>query len=147
MISFSWPVFWIVAFIVFLIVEAAVPGLVSIWFAVGTLPALLSAFLGGSPVLQWILFIVSSVAALYFTRPLAIKYVNSRVQPTNADMLIGKDCVVKETVDNLHGTGAVSVGGKVWTARSEQEDEVLPENSVAEVLKIDGVKLIVRKKS
>ena len=59
-------------------------------------------------------------------------------------MLIGRDCVVKETVDNLQGTGAVSVAGKVWTARAENENEILPVSSVAQVLRIDGVKLIVK---
>ena len=136
-------VFWLCAVILFLIVEALVPGLVSIWFAVGSVPALISALCGGPVWLQYVMFHVFSVLALVLTRPLAKKYVNSRVQPTNADMLIGKDCVVKETVDNLQGTGAVSVGGKVWTARTETEGEVLPVGSVAKVLRIDGVKLII----
>ena len=138
------PVFWICAIVLFLIIEAVVPGLISIWFAVGSVPALISAAVGGPEWLQITLFLVSSAAALALTRPLARKYVNSRVQPTNADLVIGKDCVVVETVDNLHGTGAVSIGGKVWTARTESEDLKLPEGSVAKVLKIDGVKLIVR---
>ncbi len=135
--------FWLCAVILFLIVEALVPGLVSIWFAVGSVPALISALVGGPVWLQVVLFLVCSILALVLTRPLAKKYVNSRVQPTNADMLIGKDCIVKETVDNLQGTGAVSVGGKVWTARTETEGETLPEGTVAKVLRIDGVKLIV----
>ena len=136
--------FWACAIVLFLIIEAVVPGLVSIWFAVGAIPALISALVGGPLWLQVVLFLVSSVAALVLTRPLAKKYVNSRVQPTNADMLIGKDCVVKETVDNLQGTGAVAVGGKVWTARAETEGEILPVGAVAKVLRIDGVKLIVK---
>ena len=136
--------FWACAIVLFLIIEAVVPGLVSIWFAVGAIPALISALVGGPLWLQVVLFLVSSVAALVLTRPLAKKYVNSRVQPTNADMLIGKDCVVKETVDNLQGTGVVAVGGKVWTARAETEGEILPVGAVAKVLRIDGVKLIVK---
>lgn len=137
-------IIWSCAIVFFLIVEAIVPGLVSIWFAVGAIPALISALVGGPVWLQVTLFLVSSVAALILTRPLAKKYVNSRVQPTNADMLIGKDCVVTEAVDNLHGTGAVSVGGKVWTARTEKEGVFLPEGSVAVIQRIDGVKLIVK---
>lgn len=136
--------FWLCAVILFLIVEALVPGLVSIWFAVGSVPSLISALVGGPVWLQVTLFLVCSILALVLTRPLAKKYVNSRVQPTNADMMIGKDCVVKETVDNLQGTGAVAVGGKVWTARAETEDEILPVGTVAKVLRIDGVKLIVK---
>ena len=136
--------FWTCAIILFLVIEAIVPGLVSIWFAVGSIPALISALFRGPVWLQVVLFLVTSVVALALTRPLAKKYVNSRVQPTNADMLIGRDCVVKETVDNLQGTGAVSVAGKVWTARAENETEILPVSSVAQVLRIDGVKLIVK---
>lgn len=136
--------FWTCAIVLFLVVEAIVPGLISIWFALGAVPALISAALRGPIWLQVTLFLLCSVIALALTRPLAKKYVNSRVQPTNADMIIGKDCVVTETVDNLHSTGAVSVGGKVWTARTEQEGELLPEGSVAVVLRIDGVKLIVK---
>ena len=138
------PVFWICAFVLFLVIESVVPGLISIWFAVGALPALLSALFGGPEWLQITLFLLSSAIALILTRPLAKKYVNSRVQATNADVVIGKECVVVEEVDNLRGTGAVSVGGKVWTARTESEDLRLPEGSVARVLKIDGVKLIVK---
>ena len=138
---------WCIAIVFFLIVEAVIPGLISIWFAAGAVPALISALFGGPLWLQIVLFLVSSIAALVLTRPLAKKYVNSRVQPTNADMLIGKDCVVKETVDNLKGTGAVAVGGKVWTARAETDSEILPENSVAEIVRIDGVKLIIRRKA
>ena len=66
------PIFWICAFVLFLIVEAVVPGLISIWFAVGSLPALLSAALGGPVWLQVALFLVSSVVALILTRPLEI---------------------------------------------------------------------------
>ena len=138
---------WLGAIILFLIVEAVIPGLISIWFAVGAVPALVTALLGGPVWLQVVLFVVCSIVALFLTRPLARKYVNSRVQPTNADMLIGKDCVVKETVDNLQGTGAVSIAGKVWTARTENEGEIIPVSTVAEVIRIDGVKLIIKSKN
>ena len=142
-----WVAFWTIAIVLFLIIEAVIPGLISIWFAVGSIPALISALVGGPVWLQFVLFLVASVVAVLLTRPLARKYVNSRVQPTNADMLIHKDCVVTETIDNLNGTGAVSVGGKIWTARSVSESDILPEKSVAVVEKIDGVKLIVSRKN
>ena len=137
---------WVVLMIVFLIVEGAAPGLVSIWFALGALAALISALLGAQIWLQAVWFIVVSLLALVVTRPLAKKYVNSRTQATNADMLIGQECIVKETIDKLRGTGAVSVGGKVWTARADGEETVIEEGTVAVVERIEGVKLIVRRK-
>ena len=137
---------WVVLMIVFLVVEGAAPGLVSIWFALGALAALISSLLGAQIWLQAVWFVVVSLLALVVTRPLAKKYVNSRTQATNADMLIGQECIVKETIDKLRGTGAVSVGGKVWTARADGDETVIEEGSVAVIERIEGVKLIVKRK-
>lgn len=137
-------VVWLIAMIVLLAVEAVVPGLISIWFALGALAALISALLHAPLWLQIVWFLVVSIAALALTRPLAKKYINSRTQPTNADMLIGKECVVRESIDNIRGTGSVSVGGKIWTARTEKDDARLQEGDLAVVVRIEGVKLIVK---
>ena len=137
---------WVVLMIVFLVVEGIVPGLVSIWFALGSLAALISAMLGAQIWLQALWFVVISLAALAVTRPLAKKYVNSRTQATNADMLIGQECIVKEPIDALRGTGAVTVGGKEWTARCNSAEETLEAGAVAVVERIEGVKLIVKRK-
>ncbi|MGM9574563.1 MAG: NfeD family protein [Oscillospiraceae bacterium] len=134
--------FWLIVMVLFLAVEAVTVGLVCIWFAAGSLIALLAAMCGAPLWLQIVLFLVVSAATLYFTRPLVKRYVNSKVEPTNADMVIGKECRVTETVDNIAGTGAVYVDGKTWTARSEN-DEIIPEGTLVTAKSIDGVKLIV----
>ena len=134
--------FWLIVMVLFLAVEAVTVGLVCIWFAAGSLIALLAAMCGAQLWLQIVLFLVVSAATLYFTRPLVKRYVNSKVEPTNADMVIGKECRVTETVDNIAGTGAVYVDGKTWTARSEN-DEIIPEGTLVTAKSIDGVKLIV----
>ena len=137
-------VVWLVAMIVLLVIEGVVPGLISIWFALGALAALVSALLHAPLWLQIVWLLVVSIAALALTRPLAKKYINAKTQPTNADMLIGKECVVRESIDNVLGAGAVSVDGKVWTARTENDDIKVPEGSRAVVVRIEGVKLIVK---
>ena len=138
-------IFWAVAVVAFIILELATVGLASIWFALGALCALIAALLGAPLWLQIVWFILLSILSLILTRPLVKKYVNSRVKPTNADMMIGKDCVVTEEIDNLKGSGAVSVSGKVWTARMENENEQAQAGEVVKVLRIEGVKLIVSK--
>ena len=137
-------VVWLIAMIVLLVIEGVVPGLISIWFALGALAALVSALLHAPLWLQIVWFLAVSIVALALTRPLAKKYINSKTQPTNADMLIGKECVVRESIDNVLGAGAVSVDGKVWTARTENDDIKVPEGSRAVVVRIEGVKLIVK---
>ena len=142
--SADMTVIWLVAMIALLIIEGVVPGLVSIWFALGSLAALIAAILKAPLWLQIVWFLVISIVSLYFTRPLAKKYVNSRTQPTNADMYIGKQCIVTEEIDNVRGVGAVTVGGKVWTARTEDPDIQVPVGREMTVLRIEGVKLIVK---
>ena len=137
-------VVWLIAMIVLLVIEGLVPGLISIWFALGALAALVSALLHAPLWLQIVWFLSVSIIALALTRPLAKKYINARTQPTNADMMIGKECLVRESIDNVLGTGAVSVDGKVWTARTESDETKAQEGARAVVVRIEGVKLIVK---
>ena len=142
---YNMPALWLAAMVVLLIIEGAVPGLVSIWFALGALAALLAAILHAPVWLQVTWFVVVSVVSLILTRPLARKYVNSKTQPTNADMLIGSDCVVRERIDNLRGTGAVLAQGKEWTARMENGEASAEVGEIVKIVRIEGVKLIVKK--
>ena len=136
-------IFWIAALITFLVVEAVTVGLASIWFAVGSLAALLCAMVGGPVWLQAVWFVVVSVAALILTRPLVKKYVNGRTVATNADRNIGRTAVVTERIDNLAGTGSVRLDGVEWTARSSDEERIIAEGAQVVVREIRGVKLIV----
>ena len=144
--TLSMTAVWIIALIVFLVVEASVPGLVSIWFALGAFAAMVSALLGAPLWLQVTWFAVVSLLSLILTRPFVKKFVNSRTTPTNLDMVIGQDCLVIEDIDNTLSTGAVSVGGKVWTARMENPAHKAKKGEVVCALRIEGVKLIVSNK-
>ena len=134
---------WSIAIVAFLVMEGMTAGLVTIWFAVGSLAALLSSLFGAPVWLQLVWFFVISIAALFLTRPLARKYLNGKTQATNADMYVGKECMVLETIDNVAGSGAVKVAGKVWPARSADGD-IIPAGARAEARRIEGVKLIVK---
>jgi len=140
----SMAALWLAAMVALLVVEALVPGLVSIWFAFGALGAFVSALLHAPLWLQIVWFLLLSILSLVLTRPLAKKYVNAKTQPTNADMVIGMECVVREEINNLLGQGAVAVAGKVWTARTEDEDMTAAGGQTMTVVRIEGVKLIVK---
>lgn len=135
-------IIWLVALVVFAIAEASTVQLVSIWFAAGSLVAFISALLHAPLWLQVILFLVVAVVALYFTRPLVKKYLNTQVKPTNADRVIGMACRVTEDIDNIAATGAVSVQGKEWTARSKT-GQPFKTGDLVRAVAIEGVKLIV----
>lgn len=135
-------IFWLAALIVFAIAEAATVQLVSIWFACGSLAALIAAAFHAELWLQIVLFLVVSAVTLILTRPILKKSMAKTYRPTNADRVIGKPCYVTEEIDNLAGKGAVTVAGKTWTARSKT-GEVLEEGALVTPLAIEGVKLIV----
>ena len=135
-------ILWLIAMVVFIAVELTTVGLASIWFALGSLFALLASLLGAKLWLQITLFIVVSGASLYFTRPLAQKFLNSRRKATNADRVLSMTGVVKEDIDNILATGVVTVGGKDWSARS-YTGEPIPAGTLVRPLNIEGVKLIV----
>ena len=138
------PVYtWIGLMILFLIIEAIVPGLISIWLAIGALVAILPAALNAPMWLQITVFVAVSIISLIVTRPLAKKYVNSKKQPTNADAVIGKECLVMEDIDNIRGTGAVKTGGKIWTAISSKDDVTIEQGAMVKAKEIRGVKLVV----
>lgn len=137
--------FWVVALVVFLIVEAVTAGLVSIWFVFGSLVALICAALGAAVWLQIFWFVIVSVATLVLTRPLVKRYVDSRSVATNADRSIGRATVVTERIDNLAATGAVKLDGVVWTARSTDDAVAIEAGERVTVRAIEGVKLIVER--
>lgn len=79
------------------------------------------------------------------TRPVAKRYLNSKVQKTNTDALIGQTALVKETINNMESKGLVQLNGQDWTARSFEAGEIIPEGSEVIVKEIRGVKLIVER--
>lgn len=81
--------------------------------------------------------------ALVITRPLVKKYIHPKMQRTNADKVIGQIGIVCQDIDNINATGQVKVDGKVWSARSI-DNQIITENSEVIIEKIEGVKLIVK---
>lgn len=139
-------IIWGGVLVLMLAIEAASVQLTSVWFAAGALVSLIVAIVKPDAyVLQVVLFIVVSAAALVAIRPIVKKHMKARFQPTNADKCLGKEGVVTETIDGIAGTGLVKLDGSVWTARSADES-VIEEGAIVVAEKIAGVKLIVHKK-
>lgn len=134
---------WTALLVLFVLAEAMSVGLTSIWFAAGSLTALVCALLEGPWPLQIALFIAVSTLTLMAFRPLAKKYLNGKVERTNADRVIGSTATVTEDIDNLKGTGRVQIGSMPWTARSE-DGSLIPAGTLVRVQRIEGVKVYVK---
>lgn len=140
-------ILWVVALIILVLLELATVQLVSIWFVIGTIPAIAVAAFGGPVWLQLTVFLVVSVLILIFARPYLVKRFGSSPQATNADRVLNTTGLVLEEVNNLAETGRVSANGLTWTARSQHDNVVIPKDTQVTVLEIQGVKLIVSPKS
>lgn len=136
---------WLALLVILLIIEIITVGLTSIWAAGGALAALLLNILGVPLAGQIIVFFVVTFVLLYFTRPFAVKYINTQRVKTNYEGIIGKTIRITETVDNISQTGTAVVNGQEWTVRAEKDGDILEPDTLAKVVNIEGVKLIVRK--
>ncbi len=136
-------ILWLVLLILFLGVEAACPiHLVSIWFAAGSLTALVISLLGGALWLQIGGFLVVSGGLLALLWPLVRKFIKPALSKTNVDAVIGSEGYVLEAIDNLAAVGQVKLGTMVWTARSTS-GRPIPKDALVRVDRIEGVKVFV----
>lgn len=142
----NYTVMWLVALVAFIVIEIATLGLTTIWFAGGALIAAVASGMNAPLLVQVILFLAVSFLLLYFTRPIAVKYFNQDRVKTNAESLVGKQAIVISEIDNLHGTGQVTVGGIEWMARTAKEGVLLKPGCVVTIVAIIGVKLIVEER-
>ena len=140
-----YPILWLIAAIVLALAELASVQLVSIWFALGAVVAMLASLLHISFYAQLAVFVVVSAAALAVTRPLVKKTLDVKKTRTNLDRAVGQSGIVETAVDNRLETGRILVDGMSWAARSESGEPIEPGTTV-EVVRMEGVKLIVRRK-
>ena len=133
---------WLVLIPVFLLIEASTVMLVSIWFAFGSLAALLLSLLGASVGLQVAVFLIVSAILLTALRPLVRKYINPKLTKTNVDAVVGTTGLVTVAIDNVSAVGQVKLGAMYWTARSTAGGKI-PEGTLVRVDKIEGVKVFV----
>ena len=134
--------FWLVLMVVFLLMESQTVTLISLWFAAGSLVALIVALCGGQLWLQAVVFFGVSIVLLASLRPLAKKYFTPKLTKTNVDSVIGSQGYVLTDIDNLNAVGQVKLGAMEWTARSTNGENI-PEGTLVKVDRIEGVKAFV----
>ena len=135
-------ILWFVLAVVFLMIEGGTVMLVSVWFAAGSLVAMLAALLGGPLWLQLILFLGVSAGLLALLRPLVRKYVKPKITATNVDAVVGSQGYVTETVDNIAAPGQVGLGAMPCAARST-DGAPIEAGTLVRVDRVEGVKAFV----
>ncbi len=141
--EYMW-IFWLIAFLAFLVLEFVTVAMVSIWFAGGSLVALLMALAGVDVAYQIIVMLVVSLVllAIFFVLRKRLGILPQQKQATNADRLIGKTGEVILTIDPVENIGQVQVNGQIWSARTDLPQSIATGTSVR-IVELRGVKLVV----
>ena len=130
---------WAVVVGAALLAEFLMYNLISAWFAVGGMAALISAAAGLPWPWQILVFVCVSFAFLAALRPFVIKFVRTKTVPTNADEQIGKR--YKLATDVVEGRGKIKIHDVFWIVDCEKD---LKEGEMVEVTGISGNKYIVK---
>lgn len=134
---------WLFIFVILLFIESITFNLITIWFAVGALGAFVATYFTDALVWQFLVFTIVTTVSLVSTRPLVKKLLKGRTHiKTNLDSVIGAVGIVHVDI-KPNAIGRVTVLGKDWAAKS---DKLIKAGSKVEILDIEGVKLIVKKK-
>lgn len=132
---------WLIAAGIFFIIEIATVGFLIFWLGIGALITMCVSFFTDNLLIQTAVFVISSSLLIPLTKPLFNRLNKGSTIQTNAYNLVGKVGIVTVDINPLEATGQVKVDGEIWSAKSEEN---IRKDVEVEVLKIDGVKLIVK---
>ena len=139
-------VIWLIFSGICFLAEIATEGFLICWLGVGGLCAMGLSFLWPANYLaQIIIMTVVSTIWILSTKKLTSKMTKKDDVPTNVYSILGKKAVVSQAIDNVKGQGQIKIDGDIWSARNEDDDDVISEGDTVEIIRIDGVKAIVRK--
>ena len=132
--------FWLCLIIFLGIIEASTVNLVSIWFIISSILAMLISLFTDNIVIQVAIFVLGGTLLLILTKD-AIKKILPVKTKTNIDRIIGMKGIVTEKITKKT-PGEVKVDGKRWTAVA---DETINTDETVEILEINSTKLKVKR--
>ncbi len=135
-------IIWGVIFAAMIIAELTSLQFISIWFAAGAAAAFIAALIGTEMWVQLMVFGVTSLVLLIFTRPLLRKFRIENDEPTDININVGRTAVVIEDINNSTGKGRARLDGVDWKAVS-LDNSIIPQDSIVEVGEIKGTRLYV----
>ena len=125
--------------------EIITVGFLVFWIGVGALVAMVVSLFTSNMIIQTSVFVITSSVLMFLTRPLTKKFIKQKDIPTNIDYVIGKTGLVTTAINSVDGTGQIKIDGETWSAKTNSE-EIIPEGSEVEIIKIEGVKAVVKTK-
>ena len=134
---------WLCLVIALTLIEILTTNLVTIWYIVSALVALVLSLFVDNYLIQFSVFVIVGTILLFTTRKYLVKLLVKNKENTNLERVIGMTGVVTEEITK-NNIGEVKVDGKRWSAIANKKIKV---DSTVKVLEIKGVKLIVEEVS
>ena len=131
---------WLAIAIVLAILEMSTANLVSIWYILSSVVAMLVSLFTDNLIIQITVFVLGGTVLLIATKDLVKRIIPEQIK-TNLDRIIGMEGVVTSKITKRI-PGEVKVDGKHWTATA---DETIPVDSVVKILEINSTKLKVKR--
>ena len=133
---------WLIVAVAFGIAELMTTSLTLVWFSIGALVLMVFSTFIESVIIQIALFAIISITLLVIFTKYFVDKDKSYKYNTNLQGIEQKTGIVKEEI-RPHMTGIVKLTGEDWTAISE-DNEVIEVGQLVKVVRIEGVKLVVR---
>ena len=134
---------WLGIIILTVAIEFFTFDLISVWFAGGSLVAMILAACGLNLYFQIPAFIIVSLVLLLFFRSIVLKKLNVRKQNLNADAVIGKEFSLITAI-GFNNPGTIKVNDVIWNVITENQQDEIKENTIVEVIGLKGNKYIVK---
>lgn len=137
---------WLAVFFITLVIEASTQDLISVWFSLGSIIALiLSAFDFIPWYVELIIFVVVSLVALVLTRPFVKKLTLQTTRYTNIDELVGKRVKVLKDIKEFEN-GEVKINGIIYYASLlDDEKDTIYAGEIVEIVTFVGNRVVVKK--
>jgi len=141
-------IFWLVLGVLLIIAEVFTLGFVLFWFGLGAVAAALVGFLGGSVLLQFLVFATVSIALTAMSRTIFSRYLPHQDEDAvkmGVDSLPGQIGTVTIASKGALKESAVKVYGSTWTAFPIDGETELTEGEKVEVVSVKGSSIYVRR--
>jgi membrane protein implicated in regulation of membrane protease activity len=142
----SWRWIWLVAAMVLIAGEMAVPGtFILIPFGISAAVAMILAFAGVDIIVGWLVFVLLGGALFTIFWKMSRKSMAAMEAPEGAGVnrLIGVSGVLLEAIpDDPSSSGVVKIGGERW--RAITDGEPIEEGAVVAVTAVRGTRVVVQ---
>ncbi len=136
-------IIWFGVIVILIVIEIMTYNLVTIWFALAAIIALIMTVIGFNFAVQLVTFVIISVILLIVTRPLLKKLKVGKKLKTNYEAVINKEGIALDNF-KIGYNGNVKVEGLEWLAFSTSDD--ISKNERVIVKQVIGARIRVEKK-